>query len=173
MKMKEKYTYGSVKESEEYILPSASTVLLCIAFINRDSLESRVFFTLISVSILLFICWLGSFLIERTFTADNSTVTFGRFFKKRIEYSSINSIDLRCETRSYKKRSSHRYIKYISTVEIITFHCEDGDHSFASELIPSHEINKPSGVSPEDIENSKFSRLKRYIEDNMGVISRS
>ena len=166
MKMKEKYTYGSVKESEEYILPSASTVLLCIALIKRDSLESRVFFTLISVSILLFICWISYFLIERTFTADNSTVTFGRFFKKRIEYSSIKSIDM-CRS-TITRRKNHK--SYAKLVEWITFHCEDGDHRFAGVLVSERECSSRGSemsMFKGDWSVSPFWQLKRYIEEQM------
>ncbi|MBO4866852.1 MAG: hypothetical protein J5582_09895 [Ruminococcus sp.] len=111
------------------------------------------------------------------FTADETAVTFRRFFRKKIVYSSIKSIDLRTEKRTYKTKSGYRTVRHTTTTEIITFHCEKGDHSFASELESSQKslawVNNSTIVSPDDMTYSPFSRLKVYIEDKIMKDSRS
>ena len=56
--MKEKYTYEALKDFEPMdTLLLVSLALFIIAFIIRGSLERIVFFTLLSISLVLFICW--------------------------------------------------------------------------------------------------------------------
>ena len=170
--MKEKYCYESVKDEITWAdaPPVAFIGLLVIAFIIRDSHDNWVFFTLISIAFLILICWIAFYRIEGIFIADDNAVTFGRIHKKRIEYSSIRSIDLKKEVRSYKTSVGYRakvHKKYTSFVEIITFHCEGVDYSFACVLVQNHEYKSPGEPLIEynkDWSNSAFSRLKTYIE---------
>ena len=172
--MKEKYICESVKDeiSGCDIPPCVSIILLVIAFIIRDYYDDRIFFGLIAISIFVIICWIGFYKIEGIFTADDTAVTFGRIFKKRIDYSSIKSIDLRKEIRSYKMSTGYRTKsrrKYTSLVETITFHCEDGDHSFTCALVPYHEYKRPGepmSMYNNDWSDSTFSKLKNFIESN-------
>ena len=168
--MKEKYAYDPVKEDTHAIdglVYFASIALIVFLFMKHSDLEKRTFLILVFIAVSMLVCFIGRFIVPMRFVADDSSVSFYRVLRKKIPYSSIKSIDLRTETRSYSKKSGLKRIEYIYTVEIITFHCENGDHSFAGEMIPSHEITKPSGVSEEDIANSKFKRLKAFIEVRM------
>ena len=170
--MKEKYCYESVKDDiTGYDVPLfAAIILMVIAFIKRDSIDNSIFFAMLGISIFLFICWIGFYQIEGIVRANDTAVTFGRIFKKRIEYRSIRSINLSKEIRSYRtsigyRAKSHR--KYTRLVETITFHCEDGDHSFTCVLIPSHEYKSPGepmSMYNNDFSNSTFTRLKNLIE---------
>jgi hypothetical protein len=104
-------------------------------------------------------------------TADDNAVTFSRILRKRIEYSSIKSIDIRTEKRTYKTKEGMRRITHTYYTEIITFHCEDGDHSFAGRLDPGlktlSSLNGSTVVLPDDMTYSTFSRLKVYIEQRI------
>jgi hypothetical protein len=163
--MKEKYSCDSVKDeiSGRDIPQCASVILLVIAFIIRDYYDNKIFFGLIAISIFVSICWIGFYKIEGIFTADDTAVTFGRIFKKRMDYSSIKSITLHKELRKY--RASRRNFAYL--VEKITFHCEDGDYSFADQLgkeIDCKSPGDPYSLYSKDWSNSAFSRLKDFIE---------
>ena len=166
--MKEKYTYESLKEfPPENTILFISLALFFITFIMHESLERIVFFTLLSIALVLFICWVVFVNLQGFFAADENAVTFGRIFKKRIEYSSIKSIDMCCSTLT--RRSKRQ--RYAELVEWITFHCEDGDHKFKGVLVLEREI-KSSGeemtmFNNYDWSKSPFSRLKRYIEEQM------
>ena len=170
--MKEKYTYESVKDGNmiECTVILVASALLLIAFIQRDSLDKQVILSLIIISISIFICLFSFYNLEARFTADDTSVTFGKIFKKKITYSSIKSIDLRKEKREYTKAKGYKFnghSKYTSLTEIITFHCEDGDYSFACVLVPYHEYKSPSdpmSMYSKDWSDSAFSRLKKYIE---------
>ena len=162
--MKEKYTYESDKDFEPMdTLLLVSLALFIIAFIMHDALERIVFFILLSISLVFFICWITYLNLQGFFTADDDAVTFGRIFKKRIEYSSIKSIDM-CRstiTRRHKRR------RYARLVEWITFHCDDGDHRFAGILVPERECSSPGeemSMYDNDWSVSPFSRLKKFIE---------
>ena len=169
--MKEKYEYESVKEigTLDGILLFGGIILLCFSIIKHSDLEPRTFWILASIAGSALICWLARLLVPMHFTADETAVTFRRFFRKKIVYSSIKSIDLRTEKRTYKTKSGNRTVRHMTTTEIITFHCENGDHSFACELDKSQNslawVNKSITVSPDDKTYSAFSRLKAYIEE--------
>ena len=166
--MKEKYEYDTVKNSVmDGLLFYAGLGLMIYLFGSGSELERRTFWILVFISGSVLAFFIGRILVSVRFSADETSVTFSRIFRKRIPYSSIKSIDLRTETRSFKKKTTkYQIVTYTGVTEIITFHCEDGDHSFAGILVPSHEENKPSGVSAEDMANSKFKRLKAYIEEH-------
>ncbi|WP_296586544.1 hypothetical protein [Ruminococcus sp.] len=177
--MKEKYEYESVKEigTLDSILLFGGIILLFFSIIKHSDLEPRTFRILASIASSALICWLARLLVPMHFTADETAVTFRRFFRKKIVYSSIKSIDLRTEKRTYKTKSGYRTVRHTTTTEIITFHCEKGDHSFASELESSQKslawVNNSTIVSPDDMTYSPFSRLKVYIEDKIMKDSRS
>ena len=87
--MKEKYCYESVNDeiARHDVLLFISLVLFIFAFIKRESVSNKVFFALISISILMFVCWIGFFEMQGFFIAGDDAVTFGRIFKRRIDYS--------------------------------------------------------------------------------------
>ena len=166
-KMKKKYCYESDKDLEPAdALMLGSLALFIIAFIKRDAIETKVFFTLLAISLVLFICWIIYLNLQGSFTADDKAVTFGKFSKKRIEYSSIKSIDI-CRSTKTRRKNHKRYAKL---VEWITFHCEDGDHRFAGVLVPERECSSPGSemsMFNDDWSVSPFWQLKRYIEEQM------
>lgn len=169
--MKEKYSYESVKDEirKHDILLFAALALFLIAIVKQDSFDTRVVYALVAIAFLLFVCWVGFFRMEGYFIADNYAVTFGRIFKKKIDYSSIKSITLSKELRKY--RASRRNFAYL--VEKITFHCEDGDYSFADQLSQVIDCKSPSdpySLYSKDWSNSAFSRLKDFIESRNNVI---
>ena len=170
--MKEKYTYETVKDDShaiEGLLYFAAMALIIYLFANHSDLERRTFWILVFIAVSLLSCIIGRFIVPMRFTADDNSVTFSRIFRKKIPYSSIKSIDLRTEKRTYKTKSGNRTVRHMTTTEIITFHCENGDHSFACELDKSQNslawVNKSITVSPDDTTYSAFSRLKVYIEE--------
>ena len=169
--MEEKYSYESVTDEipKHDILLFAALALFLIAFVKRNSFDARVVFALVAIAILLFVCWVGFLRMEGYFIADNYAVTFGRIFKKKIDYSSIKSITLSKELRKY--RASRRQFAYL--VEKITFHCEDGDYSFADQLGQPMDYKlpgEPYSLYRKDWSNSAFSRLKDFIESRNNVI---
>ena len=103
---------------------------------------------------------------QASFTADDHAVTFRYLLKKTvIHYESIKSIDLKTEYREQSVRGGvNRYY-----AEVISFHCADGkDHTFAGKLETDFEaILKDPNYLQKQTDNSKFSRLKAFIEGKM------
>ena len=166
-KMKEKYRYESLKDLEpKDALLFVSLALFIIAFIKREAIETKVFFMLLAISLVLFSCWIIYLNFQGSFTADDKAVTFGKIFKKRIDYSTIKSIDMSRSTITRRQKRK----RYSKLVEWITFHCEDGDHKFAGVLVPEQECRSPGSemsMYHNDWSVSPFSRLKVYIEEQM------
>lgn len=164
--MKEKYTYDSIKDNYNGNKIIAVIVLILMAFLLKfgGSMDRWLYILSALILLPLMVFSVSNFSFNTVFLADDNAVTFGRVFRKKIPYSSIKSIDIRHETRSYTYKKSKR--TYVA--EIITFHCEDGDHSFAGMIEPSRKsltyIQGSTGVSAEDKANSAFSRLKYFIE---------
>ncbi|SEK37854.1 hypothetical protein [Ruminococcus albus] len=171
--MKEKYRYESLKDLEPMdALLFVSLALFIIALIKREALETKVFFTLLAISLVLFSCWIIYLNLQGSFTADDKAVTFGKIIKKRIDYSTIKSIDMSRSTITRRQKRK----RYAKLVEWITFHCEDGDHKFAGVLVPEQECRSPGSemsMYHNDWSVSPFSRLKIYIEDKIMKDSRS
>jgi hypothetical protein len=175
--MKEKYTYETVKDDShatEGLLFFVGFALMIYLFMKGSDLERLTFWILTFICVSVLGCWIGRFIFPMRFAADDYAVTFSRIFRKKIPYSSIKSIDLRTEKRTYKTKSGNRTVRHTTTTEIITFHCEKGDHSFASELESSQKslawVNNSTIVSADDMTYSAFSRLKVYIEDRLNKI---
>jgi hypothetical protein len=163
--MKEKYKKDKVSRNNAPLLVACIVFLAiaCVLKIYSDRTGKNLDLYMILSLGAMFYCALFPFWTS-VFTADDNAVTFGRVFRKKIPYSSIRSIDIQTEKRTYR-RNRHEY-SYVA--EIITFHCEDGDHSFAGMIEPSRKsltyIQGSTGVSAEDKANSAFSRLKYFIE---------
>ena len=174
-KMKEKYAYESVKEigTLDAVLLFGGVILFCYLMLKRDYLESRTIWILVLIIVSLWCCFIGRIVISMRFTADDNAVTFRRICRKRIAYSSIKSIDLHTEARTYKTKEGMRHIKHKYYVEIITFHCENGDYSFAGSLDPALKTLTSARisdiVSPDDMTYSSFSRLRIYIENRINA----
>ncbi len=163
--MKEKYKKDKVSRNNAPLLAACIVFLAiaCVLKICSDRTGKNLDLYMILSLGAMFYCALFPFWTS-VFTADDNAVTFGRVFRKKIPYSSIRSIDIQTEKRTYR-RNRHDY-SYVA--EIITFHCEDGDHSFAGMIEPSRKsltyIQGSTGVTAEDKANSAFSRLKYFIE---------
>ena len=163
--MKEKYKKDTISRNKAPLLVACIVFLAiaCVLKIYSDRTGKNLDLYMILSLGAMFYCALFPFWTS-VFTADDNTVTFGRLFRKKIPYSSIKSIDIQTEKRTYR-RNRHDY-SYVA--EIITFHCEDGDHSFAGMVEPSRKsltyIQGSTGVTAEDKANSAFSRLKYFIE---------
>ena len=101
------------------------------------------------------------------FTADEHTVTFRYLLKKTvIAYENIKSIEVKAEYREERGKGINRYY-----AEVITFHCtEDKDYTFAGKLDTDFEkILKDPSYLQKLTENSKFTRLKHYIEERIYI----
>ncbi|SEK37770.1 hypothetical protein [Ruminococcus albus] len=174
--MREKYKYDSVKVIGilDGILLSVWLILLFFLLIKSDDLERQTFWILASIASSAMICSGARSSVSMHFTADDNAVTFYRFFRKKIAYSSIKSIDLRLEKRMYKTTEGNRTATRPYFTEILTFHCENGDHSFACKSEPSQKTimcsNNSEIVSPDDTTYSPFSRLKVYIEERIPIM---
>jgi hypothetical protein len=174
--MKEKYQYSTVKDTTtpEALILFAGLGLMIYLCANHSDLERLTFWILTFICVSVLGCWIGRFIFPIRVAADDYAVTFSRIFRKKIPYSSIKSIDLRTEKRTYKTKSGNRTVRHTTTTEIITFHCEKGDHSFASELESSQKslawVNNSTIVSPDDTTYSPFSRLKVYIEERIPIM---
>ncbi|EGC03907.1 hypothetical protein [Ruminococcus albus] len=163
--MKEKYKKDTISRNKTPLLVACIVFLAiaCVLKIYSDRTGKNLDLYMILSLGAMFYCALFP-VWTSVFTADDNAVTFGRVFRKKIPYSSIRSIDIQTEKRTYR-RNRHDY-SYVA--EIITFHCEDGDHSFAGMIEPSRKsltyVQGSTGVSAEDKANSAFSRLKYFIE---------
>lgn len=173
--MQEKYTFDTVKDMDtaDYIFVLGGVILFCFLIIKHDDLEIRTFWILVIIMLAMWFLFIGRICVSMRLTADESAVTFSRILRKRIEYSSIKSIDVRTEKRTYKTKEGMRRITHTYYTEIITFHCEDGDHSFACSLDPALKtlpsLSRSTVVSPDDMTYSTFSRLKVYIEEKINA----
>ena len=173
--MQEKYTFDTVKDMDtaDYIFIFGGVILFCFLMIKHDDLERRTFWILAFINASIWCCFIGRICVSMRLIADDSAVTFSRILKKRIAYSSIKSIDIRTEKRTYKTKKGMRRITHTYYTEIITFNCEDGDHSFAGRLDPALKtlpsLSRSTVVSPDDMTYSTFSRLKVYIEERINA----
>ncbi|MBQ8966767.1 hypothetical protein [Ruminococcus sp.] len=163
--MKVKYRYDTLSGDQRHITVILIIMVAVICFIKLYSDSKGTNADLILLICLPVMMYFVLYTFHTSiFTADDSGVTFGRIFKKRIAYSSIRGIDIRTEVREQIFRRAKRS----RVTEIITFHCDDGDHSFAGIIEPSRKsltyVQGSTGVSAEDKANSAFSRLKYFIE---------
>ena len=109
--------------------------------------------------------------IKSEFEAKKTCVTFRYLIKKTtIRYKDITNMKLERKNQEYQSRSglSRGYIETLT----ITANGEEHVYSTAMDIDYDKVAEDPASLQ-EQFDNSKFSRLKRYIEDNMGIISRS
>lgn len=109
--------------------------------------------------------------IRSEFEAKKTCVTFRYLIKETtIRYKDITNMKLERKNQEYQSRSglSRGYIETLT----ITANGEDHVYSTAMDIDYDKVAEDPASLQ-EQFDNSKFSKLKRYIEDNMGIISRS
>ena len=99
-----------------------------------------------------------------------SGITALNAIETTIRYKDITNMKLERKNQEYQSRSglSRGYIETLT----ITANGEDHVYSTAMDIDYDKVAEDPASLQ-EQFDNSKFSRLKRYIEDNMGIISRS
>ena len=175
--MNEKYTFHTIKDMDtiDFILTFGGSILFWFSMIKHDDLERRTFWILVLIMVAIWFVFVGRMCVSVRLTADDSAVTFSRILRKRIEYSSIKSIGLRTKVTTFTKKKwkkeGFRRVPHKYCTEIITFHCEDGDHSFGGKLDPALKtltsMSSSTVVSPDDMTYSTFSRLKVYIEERI------
>ena len=156
--MKEHYDHDNVSGDYTPKGCMAFTALMLVVAVKtfRHSADERtaVIAAAVGVPILLFFIFYP--FGYSYFEADDSAVTFVRLFKrKRIEYSEIKSIEVKTEEREQYFRNR----KYTHYAEVITFHSAERDFSFAGKIYTAPDAPQTQ------TENSKFMRLKRFIEE--------
>lgn len=100
------------------------------------------------------------------FTADDSSVSFRLIFKKtEIPYGSIKSIELSREFIKGQLRGEGD-----RCIETIKFICGNDEYSFNSFIeVDMEAVAKAPGLLAEQFAQSKFSRLKSYIDERAEI----
>ena len=171
--MKEDYNYDFPQNGDGSIFGCGAALIWCVWFIICIFIAEKIDDSAIGSVIAIFLAVIPLIIMiivsmsaQANFTADDHAVTFSYLLKKTvIPYESIKSIDLKTEYREQSVRGGVN--KYYA--EVITFHCADGkDHTFAGKLETDFEaILKDPNYLQKQTENSKFSRLKSFIEGKM------
>ena len=171
--MKEDYDHDFPKEGDESIFGCGAGLIwavwmLVCAYIGATSDDRAAgtvlgtFLGLLPIIIMIIVALSA----QASFTADDHAVTFRYLLKKTvIPYEKIKSIEVKTEYREQSVRGGvNRYY-----AEVMTFHCADGkDYTFAGKLEVYFElILKDPSYLQKQTENSKFSKLKEYIEGKM------
>ena len=170
--MKENYNYDFPESGDGSIFGCVLTLVWCVWFIISMLIATTIddrgaggvlgaLLSFLPLIILLIVAESA----QAGFTADEHTVTFRYLLKKTvIAYENIKSIEVKAEYREERGKGINRYY-----AEVITFHCADGkDYTFAGKLDTDfEEILKDPSYLQKQIEDSKFSQLKRYIEEQM------
>ncbi|MCR5540902.1 MAG: hypothetical protein K6F71_08840 [Ruminococcus sp.] len=141
------------------IIPT--TIISTVNTPNAKTLEVLVFSILMIIIIIL-----SKALQHASFEADDTQVTFSYFGKYTvISYDEIEN--LLTERRHNELRTKSGIQRcYVDTLKIIT---SDGDtYCFSAKMdIDYDKIAMNPAYLNEQFENSQFSRLKHYIEDNL------
>ena len=175
--MKEDYNYDFPQNGDGSIYGCGAALILCVWFIIGMFIAEKIDDRAIGSVIVIFLVFIPFIIVvivstfaQASFTADDHAVIFRYLLKKTvIPYESIKSIDLKTEYREQSVRGGVN--KYYA--EVITFHCADGkDHTFAGKLETDfEEILKDPNYLQKQTENSKFTKLKHYIEDRTPIFN--
>ncbi|MCR5020603.1 hypothetical protein [Ruminococcus sp.] len=161
--MKEKYVRVFPESGDENIFSCASGLILFVWTLFATVSGLGTFLALLPL--ILFIIILETSMAS--FTADDHAVTFRYLLKKTvIPYETINGIDIEAEYRETNGLGIHRYY-----AEVITFHCaDDKDYTFAGKLEKPVDVILEHPCYLQRIPgNSKFSQLKRYIDNKINT----
>ena len=174
--MKEDYDYDFPESGDGSIFGCVLTLVWCVWFIicmliatTIDDRGASIVLGVLLVFLPLIILLIVEVFAQAGFTADEHTVTFRYLLKKTvIAYENIKSIEVKAEYREERGKGITRYY-----AEVITFHCADGkDYTFAGKLDTDfEEILKDPSYLQKLTENSKFTRLKHYIEDRTPIFN--
>ena len=164
--MKENYNYDFASKEDGQVMGCLGTMVvlgvpLMIAVLTYDTMIGMLFSILVFAIMLVIL-----YTCKASFSADERAVTFRYLLKKTvIPYEIIKSIEVNAELREMRGRGGVN--KYYA--EVITFHCAAGkDHTFAGKLETDFEaILQDPNYLQKQTENSKFTRLKSFIEGKM------
>ncbi len=167
--MKENYNYVFASKEDGPVMGCLVTMVifgvpLMIVALTDDTMIGTLFSILVFAIMLVIL-----YTCKASFSADEHTVTFRYLLKKTvIAYENIKSIEVKAEYREERGKGINRYY-----AEVITFHCADGkDYTFAGNLETDfEEILKDPSYLQKLTENSKFTRLKHYIEDRTPIFN--
>lgn len=100
------------------------------------------------------------------FCADDNSVSFNLVFKKiNIPYDSIKSAEVSREFIRGGRLTGEAY----RCIETIKFTCESGEYCFSTFIgVDSEAVAKAPELLAEQFAQSKFSRLKNYIDEKTG-----
>ena len=170
--MEEDYNYDFPKNGGGSIFGCGAAPIWCVWFIICISIAGKIddsvgFVLFIFLAIIpLIIMIIVAMSVQANFTADDHAVTFRYLLKKTvIPYENIKSIEVNAELREMRSRGGvNRYY-----AEVISFHCDgEKEYVFGGNLdIDFEAILKDPNYLQKQTENSKFSRLKAFIEGKM------
>ncbi len=163
--MKENYNYDFASKEDGQVMGCLGTMVvlgvpLMIAVLTYDTMIGMLFSILVFAIMLVIL-----YTCKASFSADERAVTFRYLLKKTvIPYETINGIDIEAEYRETNGLGIHRYY-----AEVITFHCaDDKDYTLAGKLEKPVDVILEHPCYLQRIPgNSKFSRLKAFIEGKM------
>jgi len=171
--MKEDYAYDFPESGDGSILGCVLTLVWCVWFFICMLIATKTDDRGAGIVLGVFLAFLPLFIFiiiletsMASFTADDHAVTFRYLLKKTvIPYENIKSIEVKAEYREQSIRGEvNRYY-----AEVISFHCDgEQEYVFGGKLKTYFElILKDPSYLQKQIEDSKFSQLKRYIEGQM------
>ena len=171
--MKENYNHDFPQNGDGIILGCGAALIWCVWFIICMSIAEKIDDSAIGSVLGTFLAFIPFIIMsivsmsaQANFTADDHAVTFRYLLKKTvIPYENIKSIEVNAELREMRSRGGvNRYY-----AEVISFHCDgEKEYVFGGNLdIDFEAILKDPNYLQKQTENSKFSRLKAFIEGKM------
>lgn len=170
--MKEKYTY-LITEDNSRFLSGCLVLFLMFGIPSTVGITAGIIANSneIAVAALILTFFIVFFIMTGTssaeFEADKTMVTFRYPFRKTVIVHYNYITDMKLERRCIDGRS--RYY-----METLTITAGGKEYTFSEKLDIDYDkaAEDPASLQ-EQFDNSKFSKLKRYIEDCMGIVSRS
>ena len=168
--MKEKYTFAYNEDGTENALACIwALVMMGLIIITALATKSAL------LGMLIFFVMLAVLLVIETskasFDAGRDGVTFSHLGKKTvIRYDDITDMKLDRQNREVRGRGG--VTRFYA--ETLTITAGGKEYKFTAKMeIDYNKVAQDPASLQEQFENSKFSKLKRYIEDCMGIVSRS
>lgn len=154
--MKENFTYKS--EWLDFFVFLCLIVGIVLAMVSWIAV--LVFLTAFMLSSVLLLNMTGEF------CAGDSSVSFNLIFRKiKIPYDSIKSMEVSREFVRGGRLTGEAY----RCIETIKFICESDEYCFSTFIdVDSEAVAKAPELLAEQFAQSKFSRLKKYIDEKTG-----
>lgn len=165
--MREKYTRFFENDTATAIGCGVAIVMLFISALagvaTRSTAGAALAFTLIVIT-------MAAFNItepKASFDADDTQVTFSYLGRKTvIRYGEIKDMKIERRNNEFKTRSGIQRCY----VETLTIYAKEKTYVFSAQMdIDYDEVAKDPASMTAQFENSKFSRLKRYIEERIYI----